>query len=95
MFTPALEAGVAKIKTYYDKTSACSAYNLSMGTFHYPPLPFVLCLILEHIVLDPEMKTSYFKKHWGNSLEQKARDDAEDIVSDSICLFSSVLLTQI
>ncbi|RXW14436.1 hypothetical protein EST38_g11418 [Candolleomyces aberdarensis] len=59
-YRPALEAGLVKIKDYYDKTSYSHAYTMAM-------------------ILDPDSKTNYFQKHWGNKLELEIRDNAEKI----------------
>ena len=63
MFAPALHAAYEKIDEYYEKTTESPTYIMSMSTV----LPIPCHLLDPHwrsLVLNPNEKMGYFKKHW-------------------------------
>jgi hypothetical protein len=63
-FKTALEAGTAKIESYYNKTSASLVYTMPMSELYLTiTCGAVFSYSPQQIVLDPELKLLHFKKH--------------------------------
>lgn len=76
----ALDAGISKIATYYNKTSSIDAYNITMSAFfsYFPLNESSMCEC--HVVLDPSIKTHHYQKHWADKKELDVRTKAETVV---------------
>jgi hypothetical protein len=79
-FVPALNAGLAKIAEYYDRTADSNAYTFAMckcSTTSLCPLNNPDA----SLVLDPSQKTEHIRKYWGQEKLEDILKEAEETVS--------------
>ena len=77
-FVPALNAGLAKIAEYYDRTADSDAYTFAMYSITS------LCPLINSdtcLVLDPSQKTEHIRKYWGQEKLESILEEAEETVS--------------
>ena len=83
-FIPALNAGMDKITTYYERSADSDAHIMAMGdVFCFTPL-----LVADWFspVLDPSKKRSYFHKHWPSDIISHVEDVVQKRVSHLLSL---------
>jgi hypothetical protein len=77
-FVPALNAGLAKIVEYYDRTADSDAYTFAMCSITS------LCPLKNSdpsLVLDPSQKTEHIRKYWGQGKLESILKEAEETIS--------------
>ena len=81
VFKPALEAAMAKLDEYYQRTAASDAHIIAMGTsfFSFMLLDFKPN---KDPVLDPRKKFEHFTKNWDNDLQA----DVKEMVQKKVCV---------
>jgi hypothetical protein len=83
-FFPALDAAMAKLNEYYERTATSDAHIIAMSVCIYLPI-FHILIILP--VLDPASKLEYFKKHWGPGLLEEVELTVKTMVCFCVFLF--------
>ncbi|KAG6863443.1 hypothetical protein C0991_005755, partial [Blastosporella zonata] len=82
-FSDALDTGLSKIESYYEKTSESHAYTFAMRTFFSLSLKCThINLVIMIVVLDPSTKMTHFAKHWDKQLQDDIQDSAEKIFKE-------------
>lgn len=76
-YATALNAGIAKITTYYNKTSSVPAYLFLMGTILYLFHSFFVLTTV--IVFNPDLKIHYFQQKWVNNAKAAVLEDAQKL----------------
>jgi hypothetical protein len=59
--------------------SKSSAYTIAMGESR-SKYQYLQSLLTRPVVLDPKMKLSHFRDHWGSTLTREIEDDTQKIV---------------
>ncbi len=83
-FFPALDAAMAKLNEYYERTAASDAHIIAMSVCIYFPIFYILIIMP---VLDPTSKLEYFKKHWGPKLLEDVKLTVKTMVCSCVFLF--------
>jgi hypothetical protein len=74
----ALEAGLAVVDMYYERTADCDAFIMAMGM---PLLIYTFCIFTSTLVLDPEQKFNWIETNWNDDMAKQAEEHVKRIVS--------------
>jgi hypothetical protein len=92
IFKPALEAAMAKLDEYYQRTAESDAHIIAMGMF-FRVVNFISPDNKDPLVLDPRKKFNHFAKNWDIKLQDDVKATVQKKVNPLCYATNSLLCT--
>ena len=74
LFKPVLQAAIAKLDEYYQRTVVSDAHIIAMGMSYIQFVLFKWDILPKDLVLDPRKKFKHFTKNWDANLQAEVKD---------------------
>ena len=87
LFKPALQAAMAKLDEYYQRTAISDAHIITMGTSYIQFMSFWWDILPKDLVFDLRKKFEHFTKNWGNDLQAEVKDLVQKKVHVAVVIF--------